>query len=78
MKEKFIEFLKTHKAHSGYVRNAKTDHNTTLDNIAKNWKNRPQNWIGCAFDWDKTPEGRDYWGNLDASWKKELFFRLNY
>ena len=71
MKEKFIEFLKTHKAHSRYVRNAKNS-NLTLDIITKTSKDTPQGWIARAFTWIKTPEGHDYWRNLDNYWREEL------
>ena len=77
MKKRFIEFLKKNEAYDKFVRNAQADHGATLDGIISRWTDSTR-WIGAAFNWDTTPEGREYWRNLDAAWKKVLFFSQNY
>lgn len=43
-------------------------------------KERPEFWTVSAFDWDKTPQGEQFWCDLHSAWlrccqsrKRELF-----
>lgn len=63
MKDKFIEFLKEHNAYEKFVNNLKAICNTTIDELCTD--DCFTEWIGVAFDWSLTPEGKHYWQNLD-------------
>lgn len=32
----------------------------------------PVDWILMTFDWDKTPEGGEFWEELNSKWYKEI------
>lgn len=32
----------------------------------------PVDWILMSFDWDNTPEGGEFWEELNSKWYKEL------
>ena len=32
----------------------------------------PVDWILMSFDWDNTPEGDEFWEELNSKWYKEL------
>lgn len=76
MKEKFIEFLKAHRALLAFKRNLaaafKKDKNydIILDVYCEGWTS--SGYIIFAFDWDKTLQGYEYWKELNAEWFKEL------
>ena len=74
-KEKFERFLKSHGAFGKYKRNV-VDFNkfmgyiysnkfVTCDAICSG-----ENMISSAFPWVRTPEGREYWLDLDNLWRE--------
>ena len=34
-----------------------------------------ESFVARCFDWTRTPEGRDYWKNIDALWWKTYLAR---
>lgn len=67
MKELFIKFLKKHGALRKFKANLKDRKNITIDYYC-NIDNDPT--IGGGFTWKITPEGYNYWSNLDRLWEK--------
>ena len=35
-------------------------------------KVKPILWADIAFTWKRTPQGHDYWGNIDLKWERRL------
>lgn len=70
MKEKFIEFLKANKCYTAFVESLKRDHNADIDGLCE--RNDPELWISCAFDWEATPQGHNYWFSLSMNWKASI------
>lgn len=66
----FIRFLITHEAYEKFVFN--------YANVSNSWKNTYHDEIGTpnlllvrAFLWGNTPEGQDYWDNINDLWLKK-------
>ncbi len=79
--EDFFDFLKQNNAFEVYKsnllnyyrkQNLDLDLVTTLDNVFDD-SNSVKSWISCGFTWNSTPEGWEYWNNLDIEWRK--YFR---
>ena len=82
----FIEFLKDNNALKQYVknvRNFKKSHFLTWEHYTNPFTIEPleqclndsrwtDNLITCSFLWQRTPEGHDFWKNLNNKWKKQL------
>lgn len=69
---RFRTFLREEGCEEAFDR-AFCDHNhsTVLD--ARLWEAGEAEFIiGHAFDWATTPEGREYWLDLDARWQREM------
>ena len=70
MVEKFIDFLKRENAFDSYV--------TNFDEHRKGamieWLNvkEPDNFLDCAFLWDESVKGWEYWNSLNEKWLKEV------
>lgn len=53
-------------------------YNEFIDNIIKEWESLPMNFLGfkgsrcitTAFDWESTPSGVDFWGNIASEFNK--------
>ena len=62
---RFEKFLKSHRAFKRYKRNV-VDLNkfVTYDAIRLE-----ESMISSAFPWVRTPEGREYWLDLDNLWR---------
>jgi hypothetical protein len=69
MEEKFIQFLKDHRAYAKYARNVKEQNSVTPAQWIRFRKNKPLKWICQAFFWDQTLEGIEFWGNLNDKWE---------
>jgi len=71
-KKVFEKFLKSHRAFSKYNRNiAKLNKFITYDVIRLE-----ECMIRSAFEWNRTPEGMDYWENLNHLWVELLETKL--
>ena len=46
------------------------DHEATIAGIMD--RNDAENWISCAFYWDKSQEGFAYWSVLDDEWQEVI------
>lgn len=55
MTKQFRDFLKEHNAYYAYIKNNKGE------------SENPYTYID-SFHWDSTPEGYEYWRNLDDLW----------
>ena len=70
--KEFIRFLMMHNAYGKYVFN--------YANASDYWKLiyhrggaiTPNKFFLRAFSWEKTPEGEDYWRNLNKMWGWKL------
>ena len=64
----FFRFLKHHRAFSKYKGNC----NFTYEHYSQQqYPIFVQEMLQlCGFEWDQTPEGRNYWANLSYKWKK--------
>lgn len=67
MWEEFIVFLKKHRVYKKYMSNLKESGRTvkTIKEIGA------VGLISSAFVWRKTPEGHEFWRNLDDIWGKD-------
>ena len=67
MEQIFIEFLKEHEAYENFIRNLESDPEySCLDELFNTIYY--SEWISLAFIWKDTPEGHDYWADLDFIW----------
>lgn len=80
-KRKFIQFLKENDALIPFCVNLAISPWTRKHKRPSheyNWGNkslskhltlkRPSDYINYAFQWEGTPEGKQYWANLDYKW----------
>lgn len=70
MKEKFINFLKVNKAHEKFIKNLRNSRYSSIDEFEDE---EYDDWILNAFRWDKTPEGEEYWQELDDMWCNQVW-----
>ena len=66
MKERFIEFLKLHKAYSKYAGSVKRYGKVGMEFIFGHMTK--SEWIMCAFVWSETADGFDFWNHLNCLW----------
>jgi hypothetical protein len=74
--DKFVRFLKAHKAFSKFERNrAKCNKGSkyieTLREHIEVCDRQLAVYIGSAFAWGLTSEGREYWNEINMIWVKE-------
>lgn len=62
--EDFINFLKDNDALDKFMLNSHVDIDFSQDFI--------HNWL--IFEWEDSPEGYDYWNNLNEKWRKYIFY----
>lgn len=67
MWEEFIVFLRKHRVYKKYMSNLKEGGQTVEDMKATG----AAGLINGAFVWRKTPEGHEFWRNLDDIWCKD-------
>ena len=77
-KKDFIRFLKEKGVYAAYRRNFSLEylkiwHNDLYKKVVVDGENffNVVNWslyINHAFDWEKSPEGHDFWGKLSHEW----------
>lgn len=67
----FKQFLITNNALEGYLAGLAAVKETPGLNFSKKRKvGAPKEFIFCAFSWNQTKEGREYWDDLDRRWLK--------
>lgn len=66
---KFIAFLKKNNCHEQFVKGLMWDN---IDQLFA--QNQPESYISAAFLWEETPEGLDFWLELDKKWLKFIKF----
>lgn len=67
----FFRFLSKYKAADAYFSNYYDDlFNRPLSDFLE--EAEPEKYIGSAFLWNCTPQGVDYWANLQEGWGKVL------
>lgn len=76
----FIKFLRDNNALEPYIHNLLKDDNemcllrshsalfSDYSLVDKNFLIKSLYLFKCAFDWEETEEGFDYWNNLDNMW----------
>lgn len=70
--EQFIQFLKKHKALTKFKTNLKQRGFIGVKSIKRLCSKRTLfNFMLLSFSWAMSPEGDDYWNNLDKLWFKE-------
>ena len=79
MKKTFIEFLQLNGAYEAYKENAWNDHharfeekNNQGDIYGISIRQPAEKWVSCAFDWEQTPQGHDYWLRINQLWIHSL------
>ena len=71
MKRKFRKFLSDNNCITEWYRNVQNDkHHTNLNYLFN--KHPPTDFICCPFAWYATPEGVEFWINLEKKWKEEI------
>lgn len=68
MEEKFIQFLKDHRAYAKYARNLKRER-PQLTPLEFMRCTDSLKWVCQAFRWGLTPQGRDFWKALNDKWE---------
>jgi len=63
-KKKFILFLKKKGIYASYRKNLSCPRIRRYIKIGS----APEGIIGYSFGWDKTKEGRCFWGDIDYKW----------
>jgi len=63
----FVMFLKKHRKYASYKRNYAQLHRSYQDD------SDVTDFLMSAYDWINTPEGHEYWSNLDSEWGTMVF-----
>ena len=73
MKDKFLAFLKKHRAYRRWKNNmiANSRYYNTIDEYFKG-DHTSNNYISIAFVWSDTKEGFYYWAKISNKWRKIL------
>lgn len=66
--DKFNLFLQKHRALGKFYLNVEKGRETTFP-VAEKLKDDKMGVISGAFIWEDTPEGHDYWCDLDDIWR---------
>ncbi|MFW6272537.1 MAG: hypothetical protein ACOC2U_02005 [bacterium] len=71
--EDFVEFLKSKNVYKEFVKNAQAvfGETTSLENIIKGTRDSNDaktKWVGSFFKWKESPEGLDFWRNIEDDW----------
>lgn len=69
--EDFFEFLTQNKCTLAFLRNFlahRDGDGNAVDWLVGAFKSDPEKMIISNFVWSKTPEGCDYWKNLNSKW----------
>lgn len=66
-----LDFLVTEKAFDAFVENLKYDINKIIDCLGRPFPDEYHSvFFSYAFIWITTPQGHDYWENLDWLFRK--------
>lgn len=68
----FIEFLKKHKVLDQYRNNVAPYHGNELQFFRNIFKRDPKGYVTGAFLWAGSPEGPDFWKDINQKWQSEL------
>jgi hypothetical protein len=66
MRSEFEQFLRQRGAWDLFIKNLKRDVDTFFN------ENDPCDYICAAFNWERSPEGRNYWIDLQDEWDKQI------
>ena len=74
----FKKFLRENKCYKAYIDNVESMHNAfrveygvlSIKHIFSHYK--PFDWIGYAFDWEKTKQGFGFWWKLSREWQENV------
>lgn len=64
MEERFIQFLIDNDCLTNFKRQ--------IPDMSLVASLAPVDWILMSFDWDNTPEGGEFWEELNSKWYKEV------
>lgn len=64
MEERFIQFLIDNDCLTNFKRQ--------IPDMSLVVSLAPVDWILMSFDWDNTPEGGEFWEELNSKWYKEV------
>jgi hypothetical protein len=75
--DKFVRFLKEHKAFSKFERNRKkcnirSKYIETLREHIEVCDRQLAVYIGSAFAWGLTSEGKEYWNEINIIWVNDI------
>ena len=73
MKERFIKFLKNKRLYSKFVRNLEGRSVWAIIQFEKFVTTRkPSEYVIKAFIWYETPQGHQFWCDVETEWLKEI------
>ncbi len=64
---KLVRFLKGRGVYAQFINNIKAFGSKTIDATMKECENI-NDLLLYAFDWEKSPEGADFWEGIDSEW----------
>ena len=68
MIEQFKDFLTKEGCLDKFITNTETlDYTQTLEELAET--NNPADYVLDAFCWDDSPEGGEFWEDINAKWE---------
>jgi hypothetical protein len=67
---KLYVFLEKHHCLSAFIRAYNRCFNGDSYDFYE--KEKPEEYLWCAFGWEETPEGHHFWENISILWRKEL------
>lgn len=70
--EVFVKFLRSNEAYDAYMKYFTIWHSRYQTFSAFIEMEEPKSYIDCAFFWDNTQQGQDYWYHLSILWQAVL------
>ena len=68
MIEQFKDFLTKEGCLDKFITNTETlNYTKTLEELTET--NNPANYVMGAFAWDESPEGGEFWEDINAKWE---------
>ena len=77
--EEFNEWLKKKGIYEQFYKNMKEIGKWSEEEIKNEYFDRyhPTEWLTQAFNWKESPEGRDFWDDVETLWNNYYFCRFH-
>lgn len=76
IKKWFIDFLLENNCYSQAQTNFIEQMKVTVEEWLENYNLEAEEILNCGFWWNKSPEGYDYWNDIDELWRTLIEERL--